>query len=481
MGRVNTDYMYVCDAGEFRLANDTEIGWNRGCVSYIRNASVMFDGQYSYYKCSDNGWVYDFGNLNTGTITDSRDNKKYKTIGIKTQVWMAENLNFDYEPEGTSETCLSILGLVSGFGNWTAYNDKLDIGTTMTPDSGASPIVIRDGKTYAEATMHIGPEPEWSEEAAQAGTLKYPSAGIAMYFAGDKRGVNFNTLGIKSLRVTMKASGPIRMAVLNEKTVESGAEPGVYVPNSTGYVMTTYDLTPEGYGFKGFTDPNDTYVGGIPVWTSVDRAPTGNEIREAVTGLSWAVKDSKGADGSLSIKAIEFLDANGVVVRPSRITGVNVECYDTYTYTDDGSVYGRYYTWGAAMDGLGLYSENSKGCGVGQTCTIVTPARGVCPEGWHIPTRDEWATLYSAIGQSANALQATDIAEWPGATDAYGFSALPAGYFETDFSEVGSNAGFWSATEDGSANARYWNLNTDGAALGSTNKAFGYSVRCVKD
>ena len=41
--------------------------------------------------------------------------------------------------------------------------------------------------------MEIGPEPEWTVEAAAAGTLKYPSAGIAMSFLKSEAGVNLTT------------------------------------------------------------------------------------------------------------------------------------------------------------------------------------------------------------------------------------------------------------------------------------------------
>ena len=212
---------------------------------------------------------------------------------------------------------------VSGFWNWGAYHDKLGIGTKMVPDSGSSPLYRKDdGSIYAEASMEIGPEPEYVAGA----TLKYPSAGIAMSFlSNDKKGVNFNTLGIKSVRVTMKCSGPIRMAVLSEKTAQAGAEPGTFIKNSDDYKASTFDLTPEDYGFKGFTDPNAKFAGGILDWVDANAAPLGTEIVTAVTGLKWEVKDAKGGIGELSIKSVEFLDASGNVVDPVKITGIEIK------------------------------------------------------------------------------------------------------------------------------------------------------------
>ncbi len=212
---------------------------------------------------------------------------------------------------------------LSGFWKWIANHDNFNIGTEMAPESGTSPLFLKDdGKIYAEASMEIGPEPEWTQAAADAGLLKYPSASISMFFLADGNGVNFNTLGIRSLRISMKASGPIRMSILNKYTAEENGEPGIYVPVSSEYVTTTYDLTPYDMGVKGFDDDN---FGGLPDWVNKNEAPEGTEIVTAVTGLKWEVKDSKGGIGELSIKSIEFLDGSGNVINPTMITGVEIK------------------------------------------------------------------------------------------------------------------------------------------------------------
>ena len=173
---------------------------------------------------------------------------------------------------------------------------------------------------------------------------------------------------------------------------------------------------------------------------------------------------------------------------------VDGSSYGVYTYLDKGDIYGRYYTWAAAMDSAGLYSKNSVGCRNGYACTVKTPARGICLEGWHVPTLDEWKMLYSAIGQSHYAMQAKGYVDWSSATDAYGFSALPAGYHNgvNSISNVGSDARFWSATigEHITEHFNYhyaihWNLGAgDDSDIWSWSSEEGrdaYSVRCVKD
>ena len=151
--------------------------------------------------------------------------------------------------------------------------------------------------------------------------------------------------------------------------------------------------------------------------------------------------------------------------------------YYNFTYRDGRDIYGRYYTWAAAMDSAGIYSENSKGCRNRGTCTIKTPARGICPEGWHIPSDDEWTTLYSVMGSSPYAMQAMGNDKWPGATDAFGFSALPAATLSHD---VGEFACFWSIIEDYNG-ASCWFLGADDADFHRIFKEIATPVRCLKD
>lgn len=76
-------------------------------------------------------------------------------------------------------------------------------------------------------------------------------------------------------------------------------------------------------------------------------------------------------------------------------------CYnDSVEYCEK---YGRLYTWAVAMDSAGTWSTNGKGCGYGRTCRVAsagsaTLVRGVCPDGWHLPTQAEWDTLFTAVG-----------------------------------------------------------------------------------
>ena len=171
---------------------------------------------------------------------------------------------------------------------------------------------------------------------------------------------------------------------------------------------------------------------------------------------------------------------------------LNYETANSYCNDNDASnctKYGRFYTWAAAMDSVGTWSTNGKGCGYNKICSPTYPVRGVCPEGWHLPTQTEWNTLFTAVGgqsTAGNMLKSTNGWNSSGnGTDAYSFSALPAGYryYDGSYYYEGDIAAFWSSTEYDNYYAYNMGLHydSDGAILYNNYMGFGFSVRCVKD
>lgn len=166
----------------------------------------------------------------------------------------------------------------------------------------------------------------------------------------------------------------------------------------------------------------------------------------------------------------------------------------SWCYNDDSSncaKYGRLYTWAAAMDSVGTWTTNGKGCGYGSKCSPTGIIRGICPEGWHLPDTTEWNTLFSAVGGEyivGRVLKSQTVwTAYDGITneDSFGFSALPSGYRNYDgyYDYEGNYAYFWSSTEYGSNLAYVMSLYylDDYAHLSNRNKDFGRSVRCLKD
>ena len=139
---------------------------------------------------------------------------------------------------------------------------------------------------------------------------------------------------------------------------------------------------------------------------------------------------------------------------------------------DNGAIYGKLYNWYAVND-----------------------ARGLAPQGWHIPTDAEWTTLGTLLGGNSVAggkMKTTGITRWnspnTSATNQSGFAGLPGGQRVIDgrFFSLGESGHWWSVTGLTSTYAEYRYLLdvSDGLRGGSgiyANKVNGFSVRCLRD
>lgn len=116
----------------------------------------------------------------------------------------------------------------------------------------------------------------------------------------------------------------------------------------------------------------------------------------------------------------------------------------------------------------------------------------LCPEGWHVPSKGEWEVLRDNTGGEYKAggnLKEEGTTHWispnTGATDAYGFKALPGGerYEDGDFVYLGINNNFWSTSIGPGTDPYGVRMYNDSEIfhMSEFHKARGLSVRCVKD
>ena len=151
-------------------------------------------------------------------------------------------------------------------------------------------------------------------------------------------------------------------------------------------------------------------------------------------------------------------------------------------------VAGRLYTWAAAIDSVKLATDadNPQDCGFDKSwnCTLPAKVQGICPDGWHLPTQEEWITLFAEVGGEIGAGKILKVQTgWDG-TDSVGFSALPAGGRGNggQFGADGNFAYFWCTDYSGSYYASYMSLNYSVyAGLKYGLKEAAFSVRCLKD
>jgi uncharacterized protein (TIGR02145 family) len=151
---------------------------------------------------------------------------------------------------------------------------------------------------------------------------------------------------------------------------------------------------------------------------------------------------------------------------------------------------GAYSVFNNALENLDVYGNL-------YNWYAVDDIRGLAPDGWHIPSNDEWNVLANFIGENpGGVLKAVGTIEagdglWyqpnSGAIDLYGFSGLPGGYdlfgWGGSFTGLGSYGYFWTS-ESGTSNSAWRRLlshdNSSLSILGG-NMATGFSVRCIKD
>jgi uncharacterized protein (TIGR02145 family) len=202
-----------------------------------------------------------------------------------------------------------------------------------------------------------------------------------------------------------------------------------------------------GHSFQSLirTETIKTVTIGAQVWTtenlSVDKFRNGEIIPEAKNAEDWTNL--------------------GLAEKP---------CWCYYNFdTANGTKYGKLYNWFAVND-----------------------KRGLAPLGFHVPTQQEWLTLSGFIGAPEMAGGKLKSKEGWGPADgdkngddAYGFRALPGGYFSRSGygQDINDRGMWWSATSDGGISGyAFWiygsfpDLMTD-----IIETANGLSVRCVKN
>ncbi len=139
----------------------------------------------------------------------------------------------------------------------------------------------------------------------------------------------------------------------------------------------------------------------------------------------------------------------------------------------------------------------------------VADLRGLCPEGWHVPTDHDWNLLTihldaaadtscdrcwsSSIAgggkmKSTGTIQAgTGLWYFPNsdATNSSGFTGLPGGRRNPDgtYSQHGAYGNWWSSSEAGFSEAwdRFLSHSTGSLGRWYNIKQDGFSVRCLKD
>jgi len=155
-------------------------------------------------------------------------------------------------------------------------------------------------------------------------------------------------------------------------------------------------------------------------------------------------------------------------------------------YYNDESTYGN--TYGAMYNWHAVNTAN------------------LCPDGWHVPTDDEWKTLEMYLGMSSSevdntgyrgtnegsklagyaALWSDGVLESDSEFDTSGFDAVPGGYRNGgsgEFLNLTGSCYYWSSSENDNSEAWYRHLYNHSTMISrnAIYEGLGLSVRCLKD
>lgn len=259
----------------------------------------------------------------------------------------------------------------------------------------------------------------------------------------------------------------------------------------------------EWYVFEYATDTLFTYV--CPVSGCTDETAS-NYDPEAV------IEDGSCAYGPLECGGASTVTFDGYTYD---LVAIGDQCWfaenlRTEHYTNGDSIPGNLTNaqWKTTNEGAQAYYDNDLELldlyGRLYNWYSVEDGRGLCPNGWHVPSDEDWMILEIELGMSeseANSMgqrgtdegvetKASSVGNppWDG-SNISGFTMLPGGYRQGAYG-IGATAylgwyGYcWSSTPGGTNGyIRTWisNVNTISRDLYPDGPRVGVSIRCLKD
>jgi uncharacterized protein (TIGR02145 family) len=379
-------------------------------------------------------------------LTDNRDGNVYKTVVIGMQTWMAQNLNY-FEPwigETRGNKCYD-----NDPANCTKYGRlyEWDDAIRVCPDG-----------------WHLPSSTEWN--ALKTAVSNDPGTKLKT-----------STDWIEGNGTDYYGFGALPGGRLNSERNEPEGK------NSSGYWWTaTEDNANRSWEvrmdrgnnvgidwYTGSSKTNQYSIRCIKGYSSSSSINYGEDLID--TRDTNRYKTVKIGTQIWMAQNLNYAGEEGATIG-NCYNGVSTNC----------TKYGRLYSWATAMGIPDEYNRSLYRVPLGFY-------KGICPDGWHLPTDEEWKDLKSVVtgnGNPGKKLKARS-SEWIDAygTDIYGFRALPGGMVENAFSKL-NLAGYWWTTTEDNAN-RSWEVRMDGGNnvgidwYTGSSKTNQYSIRCLKD
>jgi len=426
--------------------------------------------------------------LSENTFTDSRDGKVYRTVKIGSQIWMAENLNYDapgsqcYDNNSnnaekygrlydwntamkvvppswhlpSNDEWQTLVDFVGGYevagaklkakNGWSNYKGKSGNGVDEY-DFSALPGGYNSNGTF----YHVGYYGRWwssnedNSDSAYGCYMRHYLSGVPCVF--------YDKSELFSVRCVFGD------AVADDETSRAEAllKRSVEYAEKGEYDLAIKDLTA---AIKIKPD-NPDYLGVRGILYCLD-----GKYDLAIADCETALRIDPNSDIADSIK--EKLEAARIEVRKKNTKGKN-----TFTDPRDGKVYRTIkignQIWMAEnlnydVPGSKCYNNNQKNAEKYGRLYDWNTAMKVAPPGWHLPSDKEWQTLVDFVGAKVSGKKLKAKNGWNengNGMDEYGFSALPggSGYSGSSFDNVGYSGNWWSSSESYNSNAYSRGMN----------------------
>jgi uncharacterized protein (TIGR02145 family) len=388
----------------------------------------------------------------TGTFTDDRDGRTYRTVEINGQIWMAENLNYQIPDNGWC-------------GGWF---DNSDASGILIPESACA--------KYSSSAF-----------SAQIGSWCYNN--------------DISNCAKYGRLYTWNAATGACPAGWHLPNINEWTNLGIFAGGGATYEEKLRAKPPvwdgtDDFGFSAMPGGFRRYDGSfdsIGEWGSFwERSQIVASIatgRSMITGYGNRLQDYYRPDNGYSVRCVRYAAASGAAERGS------------FTDARDGKEYRTVKigkrTWMAEnlnyrTDSSLCYDGDASNCAKYGRLYDWNTAMSACPAGWRLPTRAEWSGLVNSVGYfDTGAKLKSESPDWDG-TDDYGFSAMPGGHLfpeDRGYGSLGSTGIWWTATQlssdwpEDSSKAYTRTAGSSYAYLNEFNapKSSAFSVRCLRD
>ena len=397
------------------------------------------------------------------TFVDTRDGKTYRMVTIGSQTWFAENLNYygddvtGFCHSGKPENC-DKYGMLY---DWDEAKKACPPGTHLPTIEELRKLMDFVGEDSSAVVLMA--DTGWTRDDGFLGTDEY---GFAMLPGSYKAGRSYGS--------SLGWAGQIWTASDTAGLVYAG-----YFGWNLPYIsIGAYNLE-DGWGMSVRCIEGEAKLSSSSSAKSSSSSIKSSSSSQVSSSSSSSEKSSwKFLNPAFSYG--EITDSRDGQVYKTIVVdnltwmaeNLNFETSNSYCYNDTAkycAIYGRMYKWSAALN--------------------------ACPEGWHLPSREE---IYALIdldlnGQVKGADKLRSMVGWipvngddtPG-LDAYGFSASPGGrrISSGQYYALGTSGGYWSTTVEEGHEDHAWTVEfhqDDRYSMLTTEyKDWAYSVRCVK-